>query len=64
MMGVGVATMKNALLIIPLCPFCLSKGRLGSVKLKGATISAAKTAPKGCRHGIQIVAPDPENKRQ
>ena len=33
------------------------------MKLKGATIGVARNAPKACKYGFMIAAPDPENKR-
>lgn len=38
-------------------------GRLGAIKLKGGSCNVARDAPKACKFGFIVHAPDPLNKR-
>jgi hypothetical protein len=38
--------------------------RIGAIKLKNGTVNVARDAPKGCKFGLIVHAPDPVNKRQ
>ena len=39
------------------------QSRLGAVKLRNGSVSIARSAPKGCKFGLIVHAPDPTNKR-
>lgn len=43
---------------------CPLQNRIGAIKLKNGSVSAARDAPKGCKFGLIVHAPDPVNKRQ